>query len=156
MEARVNFYGCSCGCTPGTTKVIKSETREGLLYGLANTILNYRTYGENPYRKCHWEVTDAPSTPISNQEITELANKLFALEEQIRNKETELNKTFKPIYSTSSEEYPLTPEQEIINKKALNVFLIEQGIIKEEIKELQKQKASFYVAHSVHTDDYDD
>lgn len=157
MEAKVNFYGCSCGCTPCTTKIITSETREGLLYGLANTILDYRVHGGNPYRKCNWHFIDEPSTSISDQEITNLAEKIFAIEEEIRNKELSIKKNFNPIYTTSSpNEYPLTPEQEMANKNAHDAFLKAQEAVKEEIKELEKQKASFYVAHSVNIDDDDD
>lgn len=156
MEARVTFYGCSCGCTPAETKVISSETREGLLYGLANTILDYRVYRINPYQKCDWCFVDEPPAPISDQEITDLAEKIFAIENEIRNKELSIKKNFNPIYTTSSpNEYPLTPEQEMANKNAHDAFLKEQEKVKEEIKELEKQKASFYVAHSVNIDDDD-
>lgn len=152
MEAKVTFHGCSCGCTPYTTKVIMSDTREGLLYGLSSTILDYRVYGDSPYRKCSWEVTEAPDNPISDLEIIELADKIYSLEEQIIKKENESEKAFKPIYATSSKEYPLTPEQETINKNAHDAFLKEQEMAKEEVKNLEKQKASFYVAHSVYTE----
>jgi len=152
MKASIHFGGCSCGCTPSQDKTITSNTREGLIYGIADNILNYRVYGSNPYRKCYWKILEGEQ--IDEKEIYAMADKLYAMEEQIHAKERELEGAFQaPYIATYEGTYPLTEEQKNINKAEHDKYLLKKEEIKKEIDEIRRQKASFYVDFDVELED---
>ena len=156
MKAKMYFAGCSCGCTPSETYYVTAETREGLIYGVADQMCNYAVYGKDPFRKCYLESID-PSD-IDRNEIRELGLKLFELSKKIHEKKVEYEKKkFKAPYRSSGKKYPLTDEQIAVNENAKKAFDKDKEEMKKEIDKLKKDQQSFYRDYNTEGHyDYDD
>lgn len=50
MEIALYFYGCNCGCTPGTNIKVNGE-KEDVIRAGADLMNDYRVHGKTPYRK---------------------------------------------------------------------------------------------------------
>jgi hypothetical protein len=156
MQAICRFGGCSCGCTEGETRRIISETREGLIYGTADTMNGYRVRHTNPYRKCDVEVIESD---VTYNEIRAMAERLWVYDDKINQLRIEEDKSFYPPYTTNSEkDYPLSDEQLRINNSLKEKHLIRKEEIGNEIVEVNRQKLEFYRDHEnidANGDDFD-
>jgi hypothetical protein len=142
MKATFSFSGCSCGCTPGSYITIKSDTKDGLIYGIADTALDHSVYGDNPFRKCHWKVEDGD---ITDQEILKMANKIREIERKISKKEEKRDKPFSPPYSTLRKDtFPLSNKQLKINEEECIKHKLAQKGWQKEIDKLKAQKSRLY------------
>lgn len=138
MMVLVDFGGCSCGCTPHEAKEVTSETRDGLIWGLAVVANEYRTRGDKPYAKISFE--ELPPD-ITRDEVLALAARLADFDDRMHEKERKIDNTFLLPFMCR-EGYQLTPEQNEVNRKAKEDQEARNRAVEAEVAKILEEKLS--------------